>query len=287
MSRSLTAIPGNTLRLDGGAMFGSVPRALWSRWAAADERARIPLASRALLVRDGERNLLFEAGVGASFEPRLRDRFGVVEGRHVLLDSLAAHGLTDADIDVVVLSHLHFDHAGGLLEAWRPDAEPGLLFPRATFLVGAAHWERARRPHLRDRASFLPRLNVLLEASGRLVRADGPTSDVLGAGYRLRYVDGHTPGMMLTEIAMPDGPVVFAGDLIPGVPWVHLPVTMGYDRCPEQVIDEKQALLGELDGRGRLFLTHDPGVAMAGVRRDDRDRFTVVDPVEAPVGVTR
>jgi glyoxylase-like metal-dependent hydrolase (beta-lactamase superfamily II) len=280
MPRTLTAIPGNTQRLDGGAMFGNAPRAVWERWVQVDERHRIPLACRALLVREEGRNVLFEAGIGAFFEPKLADRYGVMESQHVLLDSLAQHGLSHHDIDVVVLSHLHFDHAGGLLSAFEPGVEPQLLFDRATFVVSQGAWARARDPHPRDRASFLPGLNAQLQASGRLHVVDGTDASVLGEGYAFHLSEGHTPGLLLTEIAMPDGPVVFAGDLVPGTPWVHLPITMGYDRYPERLIDEKQALLSQLVARGgRLFYTHDADVALSGLSVDGRGRFRPVDPL--------
>jgi glyoxylase-like metal-dependent hydrolase (beta-lactamase superfamily II) len=261
------SILGNSQRLDGGAMFGNVPRALWSRWIAPDDAHRIPLACRALLVEESDgRRILFETGIGAFFEPKLRARFGVMESTHVLLEGVAALGLTDADIDVVVLSHLHFDHAGGLLTAWAPEATPALLFPNAQFLVSTRAWGRANSPHARDRASYIPALQPLLEASGRLNLVDGAHSDLLGPSYRLHYAEGHTPGLLLTEIASDDGPVLYASDLIPGRPWVHLPITMGYDRYPERLIDEKTALLADLASRdGRLFFTHDPDAAMSRV----------------------
>lgn len=277
-TRSLTSILGNSQRLDGGAMFGNAPKALWTRWIEPDDRNRIPLACRALLVRDGERLILFEAGIGAFFPPKMKDRFGVVEDGHVLLDNLAAQGVSHEDVDVVVLSHLHFDHAGGLLSAWQEGAEPTLLFPRATFVVGAEAWERALNPHFRDRASFIPSLNRQLEESGCLEIVAGDTSEALGAGYRFHRSEGHTPGLLLTEIDMPDGPVVFAGDLIPGTPWVHLPITMGYDRFPERLIEEKQALLTDLLRRGgRLFYTHDARSAISGIAQDERGRFRAAD----------
>jgi glyoxylase-like metal-dependent hydrolase (beta-lactamase superfamily II) len=276
--RTLTSIKGNTQRLDGGAMFGNAPRAVWERWIPPDDRHRIPLACRCLLVDDDGKKILLETGIGAFFPPKLRDRYGVVEAEHVLLASLAAAGVTPEQIDVVVFSHLHFDHAGGALTAYQEGKPAELVFPRATFVVGKTAWERAQAPHARDRASFVPELNALLAASGRLEVVAGEHSQALGAGYRFHVSDGHTPGLLLTEVAMPDGPVVFAADLIPGRAWVHLPITMGYDRYPELLIDEKTRLLGDLVGRnGRLFFTHDPEVALSRVTRGEDGRYLPVD----------
>lgn len=266
-------MPGNAQRLDGGAMFGNAPRALWSRWTTPDEHNRITLACRAMLVDDGHRRVLCEAGIGTFFPPDLRARYGVIESRHVLLDSLAALGLRHDDIDLVVLSHLHFDHAGGLLSSHEDGAR--LLFPNARFLVGRRAWARAQSPHPRDRASFVPELNRQLEDSGRLVLVDGPRSELLGDAWAFHLSDGHTPGLLLAEVAHADGPVLFAADAVPGRAWVHAPITMGYDRFPELLIDEKLALLEGLANRGgRLFFTHDPDVALAAVKRDDQGRYS-------------
>ncbi|WP_349573278.1 MBL fold metallo-hydrolase [Azotobacter salinestris] len=273
--RTLTTLPGNSQKLDGGAMFGNAPRAMWERWMPADELHRIDLGCRALLVREDGRNVLVETGIGAFFSPELKERYGVQESRHVLLDKLEAQGLSDADIDVVVLTHLHFDHAGGLLAPWAEGEPARLLFPNARFVTGRRQWQRACQPHARDRASYIPELLELLEASGRLeLLDDGQTSAVLGADWRFHVSDGHTPGQLLPEVAMPGGPVVFAGDLVPGAPWVHLPITMGYDRFPEGLIEEKTALLEDLLARGgRLVFTHDPKVAMGRLTRDAKGRF--------------
>jgi glyoxylase-like metal-dependent hydrolase (beta-lactamase superfamily II) len=280
--RTLTSILGNSQRLDGGAMFGNAPRAMWERWIPPDDKNRIPLACRALLLRDAGRTVLFETGIGAFFEPAMRERYGVVEDRHVLLESLAVVGVAPEDVDVVVLSHLHFDHAGGALTAWRAGEPPALAFPRAHWVVGAEAWRRAAAPHARDRASFIPELAPLLAATGRVEQVDGDRSEVLGDGVRFHASAGHTPGLLLAEIAMPAGPVLFAADLIPGRAWVHAPITMGYDRFPELLIDEKTALLADLVARhGRLFFTHDAEIAMGTVARDDRGRYRTVDELAA------
>jgi glyoxylase-like metal-dependent hydrolase (beta-lactamase superfamily II) len=284
VTRTLTSVLGNSQRLDGGAMFGNAPKPMWEAWIPPDDRNRIPLACRCLLVRDGGRLILCETGIGAFFPPKLRERYGVVEDRHVLVESLAAAGVAPDDVDVVVLSHLHFDHAGGALTAYRDGEPPALVFPRAVYVVGAEAWARAEAPHARDRASFVPELQALLRAlpPDRIERVTGDRSAVLGDGYRFHRSEGHTPGLLLTEVAMPGGPVVFAADLIPGRPWVHVPITMGYDRYPERLIDEKAALLGDLVGRGgRLFFTHDPVIAMATVTRDAKGKFGTTDDREA------
>lgn len=271
----LTSIEGNTQMLDGGAMFGNAPKALWSRWITPDELNRIPLACRALLIQHNGENTLLEAGVGAFFEPVMRERYGIVEAEHKLLENLAEVGLQHTDIDRVILSHLHFDHAGGLLSAWQEDKEPELLFSKAEFVVSAAHWQRAKNPHPRDRASFLPNLNHMLEQSGRLRLIKDDNATLLDGKLRFRFSDGHTPGLMLTEIVTDEGPLVFSADLIPGAPWVHLPIGMGYDRYPELLINEKTELLQDLvEKNGRLFLTHDPEHPCVRIQRDDRGRYS-------------
>lgn len=279
----LVSIEGNTQRLDGGAMFGNCPRPVWEKWAAPDDKNRITLACRALLVREskeeGGRNVLLETGIGAFFEPKMRDRFGVQEAEHVLLDSLAKHGVKPDDVDVIVLSHMHFDHAGGLLSAWKEGEAPKLVFPNAAYVVSQRAWERAKSPHSRDRASFIPELQGLLEGTGRLeVIPDGESrSKVLGDKYSFTISEGHTPGLMLTRVeGWKDGPVTFLGDLVPGAAWVHLPITMGYDRYPELLIDEKKALLDKIVAEnGWAFFTHDPSVAAARIERDAKGKYGV------------
>lgn len=255
-------------------MFGNAPKAMWEQWATPDELNRITLCSRCLLVRDGERNILFETGIGAFFEPKYKERYGVIEAQHVLLDSLREAGLTHENIDVVVLSHLHFDHAGGLLAPYEEGEAKKLLFPNATFVVSAEAFERAENPHPRDRASFIAELPALLKESGRLEIVVDDSSETLGPDYLMHRSEGHTPGMMLAEIKTKSSSILFCADLIPGAAWVHLSITMGYDRFAEKVIDEKAELLPELlDRNAWLFFTHDESIACGKVAQNERGRF--------------
>ncbi len=278
MARKLYSLLGNGQKLDGGSMFGNAPRALWQRWARIDDQHRIELACRCLLVREAGRQILFETGIGAAFGPELRERYGVQESRHVLLEELARVGTAPEELDLVVLSHLHFDHAGGLLEAYEEGKEAALAFPKARFLVGKEHWERAIRPHPRDRASFLPELPKLLEESGRLGFIEGETHPWLGEGYRFLRSDGHTPDMRLVVLEGDGPPLLFCADLVPGRAWVRQAITMGYDRYPELLIDEKTAILTELAGQGgRLFFTHDKDYAVCALTTDARGRIAAGD----------
>lgn len=284
-SFTVTAVEGNRQLLDGGAMFGNAPKALWERWAAPDAQNRIPLACRTLLIRAEDKLVLCETGIGAFFDPKKAGRYGVQEPeRHLLLENLAALGVKPGDIDAVILSHLHFDHAGGLLPTFREmrDGNAGLVFPKARFIVGREAWERATHPHPRDKASFIPDLPAKLKATGRLEIVDGAYSEHLPPNrFSFRFTSGHTPGHMHTVFKGNTRTVFFAGDLIPGAAWVHLPITMGYDRYPEQLIDEKRRIYKNAVPENWLVcFTHDPEVCAATIGMDDSGKFKAESEVQ-------
>jgi glyoxylase-like metal-dependent hydrolase (beta-lactamase superfamily II) len=282
----VTAIEGNRQRLDGGAMFGNAPRAVWEKWIQPDEQGRIPLNCRAMLLEIGGKNILCETGVGAFFEPKLADRFGVTETSHRLIENLNAIGIGESDIDFVILSHLHFDHAGGLMPSWaeQQNGRKDLLFPKAKYVVGTKAFERAQSPHPRDRASFIPQMTEKLLQSGRLILVDkNRSAEVFPDQISFRFTDGHTPGHMHTIAQGQSAAIIFAGDLIPGRAWAHLPITMGYDRFAEQVIDEKRSLYDDYSGdRHWFFYTHDHEIAMSHIQKDATGRYTPFETIKDP-----
>lgn len=258
------SVEGNFQWLDGGAMFGNAPKAMWEKWIKSDEIGRIRLNCRSMLLQIADKYILCETGIGAYMEPKLRERFGVESDEHKLLSSLAKLGLKDSDIDVVILSHLHFDHAGGLLPKWgqwqAPISADQLLFPNARYVVGEKAFERSIHPHPRDKASFIDGLAQALEASGRLekITENKPYLEDFKANLSFIFSDGHTPGQMLTRIEGESETVIFTGDVVPGSHWVHVPITMGYDRFAEKVIDEKKNLYESMSLENSwIFYTHD------------------------------
>lgn len=247
-------------RLDGGAMFGVVPKTLWSRTFPADEHNRIGLVCRVLLLEGDGRVVLVDGGMGESWSAREREIYGLEDG-FGLDAALATVGRTPAEVTDVVLTHLHFDHAGGITRA-----DGSLRFPQATHHLQAAHLAWARNPTPKDAGSFRPHTLAGI-ATARLRLLEGP-GEVL-PGIEATLSSAHTEALQVLTITTPSGPVVFAADLVPTRAHVHAPWIMAYDNHPIGMLVEKSALFDRLAAtKARLVLEHDPEVEAVTLRRD-------------------
>jgi glyoxylase-like metal-dependent hydrolase (beta-lactamase superfamily II) len=272
---SLELIPlcDGRFRLDGGAMFGVVPKPLWERRAPADERNRIRLSMRPLLVR-GERTLIIDAGVGEKMDTKSVAIYAI-ERTPGVGESLAAAGLTEADVDLVLATHLHFDHAGGFT---RLDAAGALVptFARARYIARTAEYEDATHPHERNRASYLFANYVPLHDAGvlDLVPDDAP----IMPGVRVVRTGGHTRHHQIVYLESEGRTAVFAADLIPTTAHVETAWVMGYDLYPMDTLAFKRTFVKEAIEREYLiFFEHDPDVAAGFIREADGRRY--VEPV--------
>ncbi|HXE79534.1 MAG TPA: MBL fold metallo-hydrolase [Vicinamibacterales bacterium] len=259
--------------LDGGAMFGVVPKPLWARVAPPDERNRIRLAMRPIVVR-GRATLLIDAGAGDKLDAKLRGIYALDRER-ALDQSLRDAGLTPDDIDIVVASHLHFDHAGGFTVR-DADGRIAPRFARARHIVRRAEWEDARAPHERNRASYFDENYVPLQEAGLLTLVD-EDCEVM-PGVRVRRTGGHTRGHQIVTIESKGRVAVFAADLLPTAAHVPLPWIMAYDLYPMETLEFKRAFLREAVAREYLILfEHDPGIAAGYLR--ERQGTIEVEPV--------
>ena len=256
------------LWLDGGSMFGSVPKPLWSRTNPPDERNRIRLAMRCLLAEGAGRRVLVDVGLGDKFAPRQAEIYRVENEAHTLEGSLAALGLSVDDITDVVLTHLHFDHAGGATRRLADRLAPRL--PRARYHVQRRNLENARHPNPRERASYLPENFEPLVEADALTLWDGPAR--LWPGFEVFTAEGHTRGQQLVRIEGGGGVVYFVADLIPTAAHVRIPWVMGYDVAAIETMEEKRALLERACREGAwICLEHDPDTALAKPLPDGDD----------------
>lgn len=277
MQRRVTSINGAPRKLDGGVLFGSTPRRVWSQWLQPDPDNLVELPSRALLVQEPRRNILVMAG-SEMLLPTLPRTCSCMPPTTGLVSNLAKLGLSENDIDLVVLTHLHAWPSPELLRVMEEGTVLRVLFPRARYLVSAAHWRRALCPHPHDRDRFIPWILRQLEHGGRMELVEGAVSETLGSDWHLHHSDGYTCGQLLPELNMPGGPLLFAGDLLPTSHWLDLSITSAFDRNPESLIGEKERILDHLvENRGRLFLARDPHQATVKVLRDRQSRYAAYD----------
>ncbi|MBK5192044.1 MAG: MBL fold metallo-hydrolase [Flavobacteriaceae bacterium] len=257
----LYPIESGNFKLDGGAMFGVVPKTLWTRTNPADENNLIDMAARCLLIEDGDRLILIDTGMG---EKQSEKFFGYYYrwGEHSIDRSLKKHGFHRDDITDVFMTHLHFDHCGGSIQ-WNKDRtgyEPA--FKNARFWSNKEHWQWATQPNPREKASFLKENIIPMEQSGKLhfLERDGSerfiSNDYLGFG--VLFVDGHTDKQMIPHIVYKGKTIVFVSDLLPTAGHVPLPYVMGYDTRPLLTMGEKEVFMNKAaDEEYYLFLEHD------------------------------
>ncbi|HEX8297663.1 MAG TPA: MBL fold metallo-hydrolase [Rubricoccaceae bacterium] len=273
-------VEAGRLGLDGGAMFGIVPRPLWERHIAPDDQNRIPLAMRCLLLRGHGRTILVDTGMGHKADDAFKRIYAVDHAHSALGPSLAALGVAPAEVTDVFLTHLHFDHGGGVSE--RTEAgDLRLTFPEAAHHVQQRHWDWAHAS-ARESASFLAENLAPLAASGRLVLHDGPGTPF--PGVETLVVDGHTRGQQLLIVHGDDRTLFYPADLVPTSAHVPLLWGMAYDVEPLVTIEEKGRLLARAaDEAWTLVFEHDPAVATARVEATAKG-LRAVDPA-ADLGV--
>jgi methylmalonyl-CoA epimerase len=254
--------------LDGGAMFGTVPKTLWEKKAPADARNRITLAMRPLVVR-GARTMIIDAGLGDKDDAKFNDIYGV-ERTRTLDDSLAEAGLAPEDIEIVLATHLHFDHAGGFTVR---DASGRVRprFPRAQYIVRRGEWEDATHPHERNRASYLPDNFVPLAEAGVLQLVDD--DQTIMPGVRVRRTGGHTMHHQMAVIESGGRTAMFPADLMPTTAHLGEAWIMGYDLYPMDTLAAKRAFAKEAVERDMLiFFEHDPAIAAGRITEQNGKR---------------
>jgi glyoxylase-like metal-dependent hydrolase (beta-lactamase superfamily II) len=261
------AINAGDFALDGGAMFGVVPRPLWERVTPPDDRNRIAMTTRSLLIIGDNRRILVDTGNGAKFDKKLVDIYKMDVSPGTMDQALARFGLTPGDITDVILTHLHFDHAGGATIRTSEGIAPA--FARARYYVQKDQWRAANRPTDRDRASYYTDDFLPLEQHGVLELLDGEGE--LFPGVALRLFHGHTSALQCPVLTGEGKTLLFCADLIPLAPHLQLPWIMGYDLRPLVTLEEKRGVLEQaVEERWMLFLEHDPSVEVVTVRRGNK-----------------
>lgn len=270
---NLHVINTGFFKLDGGAMFGVVPKSIWQKLNPPDEKNLCTWAMRCLLIEDGNRLILIDNGIGDKQDPKFMGHY-YLHGDDSLHKSLKLAGFSADDITDVFLTHLHFDHCGGGV---RMDGEkPVLTFKNATYWSNADHWKWATEPNAREKASFLKENILPMQASGHLKFVD-PSQPSPFPQFDIFYTSGHTEKMMVPMIKYKDKTVCFMADLLPSVGHIPLPYVMAYDTRPLLTLEEKSKFLNKaVENNLVLFFEHDPvnecGVLIASDRGAKLDR---------------
>lgn len=256
-------------------MFGVVPWVFWSKTNPPDERQRITLAARSLLIRGNGRVILVDTGNGSKWNDKLRDIYALDNSRHDILSSLRSQGVDREEVTDVILTHLHFDHAGG--STMRVDGKLQATFPRATHYVQRAHWELSQHPTEKDRASFFPEDFELLMEHNMLELVDGETQ--LFPGINVIVTQGHTSAQQLPFVSDGTTSLLYCCDLIPTSSHVPIPYVMGYDVRPLGTLEEKKRILPRaVDEKWILFLEHDAQTPAIRVVKTEKG-FSAADQV--------
>jgi glyoxylase-like metal-dependent hydrolase (beta-lactamase superfamily II) len=268
----ISVIRTGNFRLDGGAMFGVVPKPLWSRTNPADEQNRIQMCVNSLLLESSTRKILIDTGVGDKMAKKLNEIYAVDYTEHSLLNSLKQAGVDPESITDVILTHLHFDHCGG--STYYHNGELKIRFPNAIHYVQKKHYEWALNPTERDKASFLPQNFVPLEESKLLNQVDGELK--FDDFITLIPVNGHTRNMQVIKISDDKTTIFYATDLIPMSSHIPLPYIMGYDLFPLITLEEKRAFLSEAAlNNWIIFFEHDPLIKAGRVSLNDKGFYIV------------
>jgi glyoxylase-like metal-dependent hydrolase (beta-lactamase superfamily II) len=255
---NLYTINTGYFKLDGGAMFGVVPKSIWNKLNPPDDNNMCSWALRCLLIQDGNRLMLVDNGMGDKQDAKFFGHY-YLHGDDTLDRSLAKHGFTKEDITDVFLSHLHFDHCGGSIKREGEKLVPA--FKNATYWSNEAHWKCATQPNEREKASFLKENILPIQESGQLKFIDPPNgnkSNGIIPGMSVLFVNGHTDAMMLPTFEFKGRTVVFMADLLPSMAHIPLPYVMAYDMFPLTTLQEKKSFLNEaLNNDYVLFFEHD------------------------------
>lgn len=244
-------IESGNFKLDGGAMFGVVPKSLWQKAYPADENNMCSWAMRCLLVDDGKNVLLVDTGIGDKQDEKFKSHYFLF-GEHSMEKSLNEKGYSPKDITHVLLTHLHFDHAGGAIEK-KPNGTYGPAFPNATYFISERQWNWATKPNHREKASFLSENILPIEQSGKL-EIISQEQEIL-PNIAIRFFHGHTDGQMIPFIKTERGKtVVFMGDLLPSHAHIPMPWVMAYDTRPLITLDEKEKLFPEAVQNGYILV---------------------------------